>query len=285
MSLGRKYWVAVKRAVFVRNIRQQKESQPKHTNERPRLRTSRSTHIQLPSNDSNSKESTAIQKVKRATSDRTGKLDKPVPLVTPTRLELLVSLAVVLCDYEKAINSSKLTYMPSKMLLHVFSEEQQPLNDSSSELTHQSALDFVTTLASALELDGECIVFAVVILERVSRHTLKQLMTQYYWRKTMITVFTLACKLWYDESTWLVDVKTCLERYNIFVSRLNRQEAVLLKLINFNTTMSPTTYASYVFPMLSVRLRPEAQLLVDQSNAKTVKDSSTEQAWSCSTRA
>jgi len=218
-------------------------------------------------------------------SDRAIKLDKPATLAAPSRLDLLASLAVILCDYGDGVNSSKVRYTPSKMLLHVFSEEKQPLNDSSCELNYQSALDFIATLASALELDGECIVYAVVILERVGRHALKALMTQYYWRKAMISVLALACKLWYDESTWLVDVRRSLEGYNIFVDKLHRQEAALLKLINFNTTMSPTTYASYVFPMLSVRLRPEAQLLIDQCKAKKTRHSSTEQAWSCSTRA
>ncbi|KAL1521144.1 hypothetical protein AB1Y20_022698 [Prymnesium parvum] len=285
MSVGRKYWVAVRKAVFVRNSRQHNESQPELTSEKPRLRRSHSSHIQLPSNDSNSKEAPAVLTVKRATSDRAVKLEEPVPLATPTRLDLLVSLAVILCDYGGGVKSSRLRYTPSKMLLRVFSEEQQPVNDSSCILNYESALDFITTLASALEVDGECIVFAVVILERVGRDVLKSLMTQYYWRKTMITVFALACKLWYDESTWLVDVRTCLESYNIIVDKLHRQEAAFLKLINFNATMSPTTYASYVFPMLSVRLRPEAQLLVDQYKAKNKLHSSTKQTWSCSTRA
>jgi len=182
-----------------------------------------------------------------------------------SREEHLVSFAVIVSRYsERAVH-----YVPSIPFIRVFNEEHQLLWGASSELRSESVLELVTMLVNAFDLDAECIVFALVLLERLGLHLLQKLMTTFYWRYTLISVFALACKAWFDDSTWLVDLRMSLAAYGIYVPQLKHQESALLKLIDYNTLMQPNTFALYLFPMRAVRLLPEAQMLLSRTKTAT----------------
>ncbi|KAL1528957.1 hypothetical protein AB1Y20_010279 [Prymnesium parvum] len=192
----------------------------------------------------------------------------PADISRLTCLDLLASFAVVLCDQAAAYSTcSQADGRLSNRILSELSEEHSPLNFSAGAMTHEGVLRLAATLTAALKLDVKCVVLALILLKRLGHRVLAKLLTPNHWRNTVIAAFLLAAKSWYDENTGLRDAQWCLEEYGLYSSNLHRQEFVFLKLINYHVTMSIAQYTESFHLMLTTRLKPEAQRLIDMSRA------------------
>jgi len=160
------------------------------------------------------------------------------------KLQLLVAFSVIICGYGECDFKTN--------ALDVFEEEDAPLNAWDHTLSHETALHLAASLSYALAADAECIVFALILLERLGRDVLRALLAPGKWRNTVITAFSLAAKMWHDESTWLADIQLSLQRFGYRSRQLCRQEVCFFALIGHNAFVSVSTYESYLKPMIDV---------------------------------
>ncbi|KAL1496607.1 hypothetical protein AB1Y20_014211 [Prymnesium parvum] len=82
------------------------------------------------------------------------------------KLQLLVAFSVIICGYGECDFKTN--------ALDVFEEEDAPLNAWDHTLSHETALHLAASLSYALAADAECIVFALILLERLGREALLQ---------------------------------------------------------------------------------------------------------------
>ncbi|KAL1529320.1 hypothetical protein AB1Y20_000274 [Prymnesium parvum] len=137
----------------------------------------------------------------------------------PREHDLLVSFATIFCQYTRGaapVNfSSKLA-----RVMQVFSEESNaPLNDWPRDLRPATVFHAAACFVRALDVDPECIVFAVVLLERLGIELLQVLLAPSTWRNVLISTLALATKVWYDESVHLHDVHERLLPYGYNTDR------------------------------------------------------------------
>mmetsp|Transcript_14174 Transcript_14174/g.32077 ORF Transcript_14174/g.32077 Transcript_14174/m.32077 type:complete len:259 (+) Transcript_14174:54-830(+) len=174
------------------------------------------------------------------------------------RRDLLVTFAYILCRYPRAPQAEDdLIRMP----LDAFSEAHSPLNSWSHDLRPETAFHLVASLVLGLELDVDCIVHALLLLERLGRDLLGVLLTEDLWRNTVITAFVIATKLTFDEATWLEDVRRIMIDYGYKAGRLHQQELLFLKLIHYDACMTRTQFTIYLLSMKSVGRSKRAQQL------------------------
>ncbi|KAL1510224.1 hypothetical protein AB1Y20_006551 [Prymnesium parvum] len=174
------------------------------------------------------------------------------------RRDLLVTFAYILCRYPRAPQAEDdLIRMP----LDAFSEAHSPLNSWSHDLRPETAFHLVASLVHGLDLDTDCIVHALLLLERLGRDVLRVLLAEDLWRNTVIMAFVIATKLAVDEATWLEDVRDVLLYYGYKAGRLRRQELLFLKLIDYEANMTRTQFTIYLLSMKSVGRSEKAQQL------------------------
>jgi len=175
------------------------------------------------------------------------------------RRDLLATFVYILCRYPRAPQAEdELFRMPS---LGAFSEAHRPLDNSSHALQPETAFHLVASLVLGLELDVDCIVHALLLLERLGRDLLGVLLTEDLWRNTVITAFVIATKLTFDEATWLEDVRRIMIDYGYKAGRLHQQELLFLKLIDYDACMTRTQFTIYLLSMKSVGRSKRAQQL------------------------
>jgi len=184
----------------------------------------------------------------------------PIHVRNQKTAQLLASCSIILCRYGAA-RSRQASDLGIREF-DVFSEADHPLNEGSTVLCPETAFQLTAALVHALELDDECIVYAVIFLERLTLGPLLDLLSPYRWRNVVIIAFTLASKAWYDEATWLQDVSSGLSLYGYSVGSMSKQEYVFLKCIDYDTTVKLNTFANYWYSMLSIRSSPTAQKLI-----------------------
>ncbi|KAL1530264.1 hypothetical protein AB1Y20_001178 [Prymnesium parvum] len=184
-----------------------------------------------------------------------GYLDRPAD----ERRDLLISFVLILC------RSSRVAHVHDVMLslpfLGVFSEAQRPLNRWRHDLQPVTVFHLVASLVHGLELDFDCIVHALLLLERLGQDMLRVLLAEDLWRNTVITAFVVATKLTFDEATWLKDVRGVMLGYGYTAGQLNRQEFVFLKLIGYDVFMTRSQLTACMLAMKSFGQSNEAQRL------------------------
>ncbi|KAL1512365.1 hypothetical protein AB1Y20_005623 [Prymnesium parvum] len=144
------------------------------------------------------------------------------------------------------------------------SEARFALNGSRRELTPDAALQFVGTIAHALELDADCIVHALILLEQLGLELLSILLADDLWRHTVIVAFVLAAKVTIDGATWIEDVREVMLHFGYKLGPIHQQEVQFLKFIDHRAWVTPETYAAYLLPMKAIRLTKEAHALAQR---------------------
>ncbi|KAL1510231.1 hypothetical protein AB1Y20_006557 [Prymnesium parvum] len=177
------------------------------------------------------------------------------------RRDLLISFVHILCRYPRAPQAEDYSI---RMQLDAFSEAHSPLNSWSRDLQPETAFHLVASLVHGLELDADCIVHALLLLERLGRDVLRVLLAEELWRNTVIMAFVIATKMTFDEATWLEDVRDVMLYYGYKVGRLRQQELLFLQLIDYDAYMSRRYFIMYKLSMKSMGRSTGAQRLLQK---------------------
>ncbi|KAL1511401.1 hypothetical protein AB1Y20_006202 [Prymnesium parvum] len=215
---------------------------------------------------------TAHDKIMRRAS--TFKVNSSWADSTTTRVELLASFAMILCQHAKKCVKAKpyalhtiISGFREDESLRMFDESTRPVHACPNQLSPETALHFLATLTFVLDLEDVVIVLALILLERLGVERLKTLLGTNYWRNTVVAAFVIASKSWYDEALWLADVKYALETHRLYIDDLPKKETAFIKFIKYDVTMTRTVYTNFLLSMTALRLDPEAQSLIAKGMA------------------
>mmetsp|Transcript_1146 Transcript_1146/g.3006 ORF Transcript_1146/g.3006 Transcript_1146/m.3006 type:complete len:278 (+) Transcript_1146:35-868(+) len=107
---------------------------------------------------------------------------------------------------------------------------------------------YITTIVKQLELPNSCIIAALLYIERAVGNDRFSLSLQ-NWQPCLLAAFVVAAKLAFDEPVWNEDFVKALRISNVQVSQISRWEADFLQLINYNSNVDLSQYASLCFKL------------------------------------
>jgi len=106
-----------------------------------------------------------------------------------------------------------------------------------------------------LQLDAECLVIGLILLERMllepSTHAT---LTVHTWKLATHATIALAAKTWYDGAVFTKDFLASVDVCSL--ARLRALETMVLKLLDYQTSVTMSLYAQYCFALRDVYAAP-----------------------------
>jgi hypothetical protein len=138
----------------------------------------------------------------------------------------------------------------------MFDETQQPLDASGvwNDVPETGVVvSFLRRIQRRLELNDACLVIGLILLERVSLTTGRQVLHARTWRRSLLMSLVIASKSVYDERVLLTDFTKELAPYlTLTLKTLQQQERYFLGLLDYATVVYRRQYAQYYFALLDV---------------------------------
>lgn len=135
-----------------------------------------------------------------------------------------------------------------------FDEEAFPLDGTGlwrAAPSRHAAEAFLWRLQRRLNLDEACLIYSLILLERVMKmrrgEQLCGLFTARTWRSALITAAILSTKVLYDEKVYLGDFRSALPEFRL--EHIGAAEIKFLQLIGFRTLVSSQEYARYYYAL------------------------------------
>ena len=115
----------------------------------------------------------------------------------------------------------------------------------------QKVEEFFVNIFSKSQLEGECIIMALIYCERLVRKTKGRFCIRHdNWRSTLFACLVMASKVWDDLSMWNVDFSNILPTFTL--QKINDLELKLLEELGFIIRVSAGEYAKYYFHLRSL---------------------------------
>ena len=101
------------------------------------------------------------------------------------------------------------------------------------------------------QLESECIIIALIYLERLMRETNSRFCIRHdNWHSSIFVCLMMASKVWDDLSMWNSDFSQIIPGYGL--DRLNNLELCILEALHYNMKVPPGQYAKYYFILRSL---------------------------------
>mmetsp|Transcript_22672 Transcript_22672/g.89691 ORF Transcript_22672/g.89691 Transcript_22672/m.89691 type:complete len:278 (+) Transcript_22672:50-883(+) len=162
-----------------------------------------------------------------------------------------------------------------KVYFDIFDERIHPIANDDPDLTIAPETDavytFINTIFKTERLSAECAIMMLAYIERI-RTSAKVTMDSTNWRRVLLSTLILASKVWEDQAVWNVDFLSVFP--NVDVKDLGQLEKVLLRLIQYNVSLSASVYANYYFELRSLAEENEETLPLrplDKEGAKRLE--------------
>lgn len=146
---------------------------------------------------------------------------------------------------------------PTHQLAHVFVDYQGPAEDKSRppripslrELTN-----FFREIYMASQMETECIIMALIYMERLSKETQGGIQVRAdNWKSLLVSSMIMASKVWDDLSMWNSDFSQVCPSFTL--KRINQLELTMLDVLGYNVKVSASDYAKYYFHLRSYCVR------------------------------
>lgn len=155
--------------------------------------------------------------------------------------------------------------------MHVcFDERVHPLTESFMVAARKEPRIAVQRLlcqvVSAMVLETECLIVALMLLERAlfAEESCLEL-TLYSWRPCVLAALVVASKTWYDEAISISDFRTVLPDFDL--GHIGKLESSFLGALEFNATVSVPMYAKYFFALQDCLGKPSQRRMSAPSSA------------------
>ena len=114
--------------------------------------------------------------------------------------------------------------------------------------------DFFNNIFVKSELEGECIIMALIYCERLVKATGGELDIRYdNWRSILFACLVMSSKVWDDLSMWNVDFSNICPSFDL--DRINELELSMLNILRYKIKVSASEYAKYYFHLRSMMAR------------------------------
>eukprot|EP00168_Porphyra_purpurea_P004587 TRINITY_DN15597_c0_g1_i1.p1 TRINITY_DN15597_c0_g1~~TRINITY_DN15597_c0_g1_i1.p1 ORF type:complete len:289 (+),score=67.17 TRINITY_DN15597_c0_g1_i1:28-867(+) len=148
-----------------------------------------------------------------------------------------------------------------KVYFDIFDERIHPIANDDPDLDEapqdEEVYNFINTIFKTERLSAECAIMMLAYIERI-RTSAKVTMDSTNWRRVLLSTLILASKVWEDQAVWNVDFLSVFP--NVDVKDLGQLEKVLLRLIQYNVSLSASVYAQYYFELRSLAEENEQTL-------------------------
>jgi len=111
----------------------------------------------------------------------------------------------------------------------------------------QTVLDFIENIWHRARLTPQSLVICLVYVDRLEARSEGALLHARSWRPIIFASLLLASKVWHDVSYWNSDFSTICPMFT--TRNINQMERSYLQLLQYNTIISASTYASYYFSL------------------------------------
>ncbi|EFA80887.1 cyclin domain-containing protein, partial [Heterostelium album PN500] len=133
-------------------------------------------------------------------------------------------------------NDEILRCMANALLYHIERGTQTP----------QKHFEIFSEEKYPITLDSECAIMCLAYVERVITFS-GATINSTNWRRIVLSALILASKVWEDQSVWNVDFLPVFD--NLTAADLNNLERQFLSLIQYNVSLTASTYAKYYFEL------------------------------------
>ena len=115
--------------------------------------------------------------------------------------------------------------------------------------------EFVENIWHRARLTPQSLVICLVYVDRMEARSEGVLLHARSWRPIVFASLLLASKVWHDVSYWNSDFSTICPMFT--VANINRMERAYLQLLDYNTIISPSQYATYYFSLRAASRQQE----------------------------
>ena len=120
----------------------------------------------------------------------------------------------------------------------------------------QTIYEFVENIWHKARLTPQSLVICLVYVDRLEARSDGVFLHARSWRPVVFASLLLASKVWHDISYWNSDFSTICPMFNL--QNINRMERAILQLLQYNTIVSSSMYASYYFALRAAARQHEA---------------------------
>lgn len=114
--------------------------------------------------------------------------------------------------------------------------------------------EFFTFIFNTTHLEHDCIIMALIYIERLIKETRGKLCIRYdNWRSIVFACLIMASKVWDDMSMWNIDFSQIFQSFDL--NRVNSLELAVLEALKYNIKVSAGEYAKYYFHIRSNMVR------------------------------
>jgi hypothetical protein len=112
--------------------------------------------------------------------------------------------------------------------------------------------DFIENIWHRARLTPQSLVICLVYVDRLEARSEGAILHARSWRPIIFTSLLLASKVWHDVSYWNSDFSTICPMFT--TRNINQMERAYLQLLQYNTIISASQYASYYFSLRTAAL-------------------------------
>ena len=106
---------------------------------------------------------------------------------------------------------------------------------------------FIENIRQKARLTPQALVVTLIYIDRLEARSEGVLLHARSWRPLVFASLLLASKVWHDISYWNSDFQSICPIFN--VRNINKMERAILQLLQYNTIISASQYASYYFSL------------------------------------
>lgn len=106
---------------------------------------------------------------------------------------------------------------------------------------------FLENIRQRARLTPQALVITLIYVDRMEARSKGVLLHARSWRPVVFASILLASKVWHDISYWNSDFSSICPMFT--VRNINKMERAMLTLLQYNTMVSPSQYASYYFSL------------------------------------
>jgi len=108
---------------------------------------------------------------------------------------------------------------------------------------------WLRTTLQAVEVDSECVIISLVLLERVLLREEPELrLTRFSWRRATLCALVVAAKTWYDEVVFSADFLGHLPHFG----GMTEMEAAFLRMLDYKTAVPVSLFVRYAFALQDI---------------------------------
>lgn len=131
----------------------------------------------------------------------------------------------------------------------------------------EAVFEFVENIWHKARLTPQSLVICLVYVDRVEARADGVMLHARSWRPVVFAALLLASKVWHDVSYWNSDFSTICPMFNL--RNINRMERAFLQLLQYDTIISASQYASYYFALRAAHARQQEAARAEALRAST----------------